>query len=548
MYKLFLTVRYLRKRRIAYFAVAAVTLCVAMVLIVMSVMGGWLEQVKKQARGMLGDIIVDNRDYAGFPLYEEFIDEVSQWDEVVRATPVIYTAGLVRFPNTGHTGKVNIVGIRLDEVYEVNKFRSGLFYEKYYPGTTSLSEQDMPVIGQDLDAEPISTADGERAFRPFELPEPEKSAYAAARSSLKLERENGTNDFGVLDGSLNSFLRENGQAPIPGFFEYRVEEPPARTGDKYPGLIVGKEIVAKREADGRYKQFYPRGSLVTVTLWATSIDGSVDPIPLKQPFRFADESRTGIFEIDSQHVYCDFDLLQRLLQMDAAERVDPESGAVLGKHPARCSQIQMKIAPGVDALALCDRLEKTMHGYMDDARFELDEHERRLLSRVEALTWEQSQAQLIMAVEKEKILVTILFGIISLVAVALILCILYMIVLQKTRDIGIVKAIGGSSGGVAAIFVTYGASVGLVGCVLGTTLGTLFVTYINEIQDVLIRINPAWRVWDMQVYSFDRIPNQVQLTDVLVIILIALAASTIGSLAAAWRAGTMQPVEALRYE
>ena len=86
MYKLFLTLRYLRKRRIAYFAVAAVMLCVAMVIIVMSVMGGFHDKVKTRARGLLGDIIVDNRAFGGFPLYQEFLDDVRQWPEVAAAT------------------------------------------------------------------------------------------------------------------------------------------------------------------------------------------------------------------------------------------------------------------------------------------------------------------------------------------------------------------------------------------------------------------------------------------------------------------------------
>jgi lipoprotein-releasing system permease protein len=163
------------------------------------------------------------------------------------------------------------------------------------------------------------------------------------------------------------------------------------------------------------------------------------------------------------------------------------------------------------------------------------------------MTWEESQAHIIGPVQKERMLVTILFAIISLVAVALVLCILYMIVLQKTRDIGIVKSIGGSSGGVAAIFITYGAAVGLVGSALGLTLGTLFVWYINQVQDFLVwAFN--FRVWDLAVYSFDEIPHAVDPKDAAVIAAIGILASTTGSLAAAWRAGSMQPVEAVRYE
>ncbi|RMF70758.1 MAG: hypothetical protein D6744_18960, partial [Planctomycetota bacterium] len=138
LYKLFLTVRYLRKRRIAYFAIAAVMLCSAMVLIVMSVMGGWLDQLMLRARGLLGDIIVDNRSYSGMPLYEDFIREISQWPEVEMATPVVYSVGLLRFPDTAQTNTVRIVGVRLDEVYEVNAFKSSLYYERFYPGTTTM--------------------------------------------------------------------------------------------------------------------------------------------------------------------------------------------------------------------------------------------------------------------------------------------------------------------------------------------------------------------------------------------------------------------------
>jgi lipoprotein-releasing system permease protein len=548
LYKLFLTLRYLRKRRIAYFAIAAVTLCVAMVLIVMSIMGGWLEQVKQRARGLLGDIIVDNAAYSGFPLYQEFIDEISLWPEIVKATPVIYTYGLYRFEDTTRNGMVRVVGIRLHDVYEVNTFKDSLFYEKYYPGTTSLAPQQQPIMGVDLDAPPIVVPEEERVYlRPL-LPEPYQSALEQSRAA-------GLTDDESTETYLNNLLDRIGLPPVPGVYEQppTPEQPPQMVGNALPGIIVGRDIIAFRESDGRYSrpENLPRGCKFILTVWAASARGDIDPIPLKQVFRYSDDSRTGIYEIDSQHVYCDFDLLQELLQMDAAERVDPETLEPIGRVPARCSQIQIKTAPGLaptEITALCRRMEATYHGYLDDPRFDLDLFESRLVSSIKAMTWQESQIHIIGPVEKERILVTILFAIISLVAVTLVLCILYMIVLQKTRDIGIVKSIGGSSGGVAFIFVLYGAAVGVVGSIAGIVLGVLFVTYINEIQDFLIRINPAWRVWDLQVYSFDRIPSEVNPMDAIGIVVIAIVASAVGSVAAALRAGFMEPVEAVRYE
>jgi lipoprotein-releasing system permease protein len=550
LYKLFLTLRYLRKRRIAYFAIAAVTLCVMMVLVVMSIMGGWLEQVKLRARGLLGDVIVDNLSYSGFPLYQEFIDKISTWPEVVKATPVLYTWGLYRFDGTTRNGTVRVVGIRLHDVYEVNAFKAGLFYEKFYPGTTTLAPQQQPIIGVDLGASPIPVQEfGEERLYMHPLLPP------TYQEALEKSRAAGLTDDDSTETILNSMLARIGLPPIPGVYEGPLarEEGPQMVDNALPGIIVGRDIIGLRESDGRYSrpESVPRGCKITLTLWATSAVGNVDPIPIKQPFRYADDSRTGIYEIDSQHMYCDFELLQKLLQMDATERVDPETLETIGTAPARCSQIQIKIIAGLTARqiqALCRRMEETYHAYIEDGRFDLDLFEGRLIDSVRAMTWQESQAHIIIPVEKERILVTILFGIISLVAVTLVLCILYMIVLQKTHDIGIVKSIGGSSGGVALIFVLYGAAVGIAGSILGTIFGTLFVRYINEIQDFLIKINPAWRVWDMQVYSFDRIPSQVDPWDAARVVVIAIIASTLGSLVAAWRAGRMQPVEAVRYE
>ena len=89
---------------------------------------------------------------------------------------------------------------------------------------------------------------------------------------------------------------------------------------------------------------------------------------------------------------------------------------------------------------------------------------------------------------------------------------------------------------------------GIVGGALGSILGTVFVWYINEFQDLIARISPQARVWNPEVYSFDKIPNVVNSPDVAVIYVIAIVASMLGSVIAAVRASRIWPVEALRYE
>ncbi|MCC6360263.1 MAG: ABC transporter permease [Phycisphaerales bacterium] len=554
MYKLFLTIRYLRKARIAYLAIGAVTLCVAMVLTVLSVMGGWLDQVKRSARGMLGDVVIENYSQAGFPLYEEFIAEVSKWPEVVRATPVVYSYGIVRFPDwNGRNETVRIVGIRLNEVFEVNAFKRSLYYEKFFPGTTTLKEQQKPLAGLDPNREPTPTKNGDGLLPPIALPEPYDSAYRATCAEHLKRTGKPLVDPDSVPDSLNELFAENGVPILPGIWDAahgdtREDRGPELAGPTLPGMILGRDLVATRESDGRYRRFIAKGELVDLTMWEVSASGFVDVRPLKKRFLAVDDSRTGIYDIDSKHVYVDFDMLQAFTGMGGdAERVDLDGNPTGQKVPKRCSQIQMKLADGVDGAALCVRLKKEYDRLANANADRLSFTERKQIDAIRVKTWQESQAQVIGPVEKERMLVTILFGIISLVAVVLILCILYMIVLQKTRDIGIIKAIGGSSGGVASVWVLYGAAVGLVGAVLGTIIGVSFVWNINEVQDWLIW-QFGFRVWDMSVYAFDSIPREVNPVEATVVAVSAVLASTVGSLAAAWRAGRMEPVEAIRHE
>ena len=269
-----------------------------------------------------------------------------------------------------------------------------------------------------------------------------------------------------------------------------------------------------------------------------------------QLFRYVDDSRTGIYDIDSMSVYVDFAGLQKVLQMDA-QKLDEDAGG--GTVPPRTTQIQIKLKPSVATNKQAvnnarDRLQKMWDEIVARRRGELPFENQRLLSYVQIQTWEEKQARFIQAVEKEKYLVTTLFGVISLVAVFLVGCIFYMIVQQKTRDIGVVKSIGATSFGVAGIFLIYGAAVGIVGGALGSLVGTVFVWYINDVQEVLAWISPQARIWSPEVYSFDRIPNHVNGSDVAVVYIVAILASMLGSVVAAIRAARVWPVEALRYE
>src|SRR4030095_5797555 len=98
-------------------------------------------------------------------------------------------------------------------------------------------------------------------------------------------------------------------------------------------------------------------------------------------------------------------------------------------------------------------------------------------------TWRDQNRMLIEAVEKETALVMFIFGIISLTSVFLVLAIFWAMVSEKTKDIGVLRAIGASRGGVAWIWLRYGLAIGVVGALVGGGLAYLIVTNINPIHE-----------------------------------------------------------------
>src|SRR5690348_9886392 len=101
MYKLHLILKYLRKRRIACVSLIAVMLCTAMVLIVISVMGGWLRMFRASFHGLSGDVIVQGGSLTGFPYYQEMVDKIEALPEVGKghAAPTLQSFALININN-----------------------------------------------------------------------------------------------------------------------------------------------------------------------------------------------------------------------------------------------------------------------------------------------------------------------------------------------------------------------------------------------------------------------------------------------------------------
>ncbi len=154
-------------------------------------------------------------------------------------------------------------------------------------------------------------------------------------------------------------------------------------------------------------------------------------------------------------------------------------------------------------------------------------------------TWMDLNKSLFSALKLEKLAMFIILALIVVVACFNIISTLIMVVMDKTKDIGVLKSIGATNYSIMVIFTLEGFFVGAIGTILGAA-GGLGLSYLLE-KYQFIQL-------PRDIYYIDRFPVDVQLGDTVVIVCAALIISLISCFYPAWQAGRLNPVDALRYE
>ena len=162
-------------------------------------------------------------------------------------------------------------------------------------------------------------------------------------------------------------------------------------------------------------------------------------------------------------------------------------------------------------------------------------------------SWEDMFGSFLSALRLEKLGLFIVLGIIVLVAAFNIATTLIMVVMEKTRDIAVLRSMGATGKSIMRIFVLEGLIIGSVGTSLGTALGLLLAVNADAIIkwfENLLQI----RIFDQAVYGMEHFPSKVLAGDVIVVAALAMAISLVATVYPAWHASRMDPAEALRYE
>ena len=374
----------------------------------------------------------------------------------------------------------------------------------------------------------------------------ENANDAAGQAQLELLRADVTVRFAATLPEAQRFTtrEELAKALVPPEPSFKVPGAMTMPGsDEQPeqGCFAGSYVILDKDQRGNFKRSGRAERMpVKLTIVPISEHGSLANMsPNTEPFVVVDDAYTGVFDVDSMYVYAPFDKVQSMANMRNEVLKEGDTGWT----PPRASEVLIKVKPGYSKEQL-DQLRGKIQIAVE--KFQ-DTHPDANVAALDVKTWYQKQQKYLAAVENEKNMMTFILGLMSMVVLVVIFLIFYMIVRDKTRDIGIIKAVGGAEEGVAAIFVTYGAFIGVVGGLLGVLCGVEFVLHTNQIHEWIYHTTGRV-IWDRSVYVFDKIPDTVNPSEVATYFVLAVVAGIIGAAIPAIVAASQDPVKAVRYE
>ena len=272
---------------------------------------------------------------------------------------------------------------------------------------------------------------------------------------------------------------------------------------KVPGILIGQELA--------YILHVTIGDIIHVV----SPMGRLGPMgmtPKAKSFKVTGIFETGMYEYDTSLAYISLKAAQKFFEIG-----DSVSG------------LEIKIKDAYNARKVAADIKE------------------RIGSQFFAKDWMQMNKNLFSALKLEKKAMFIILTLIILVAAFNILSTLIMVVMEKTKDIAILRSIGATSRSIMKIFIIEGLIIGVIGTLFGLISGLLVAFNLNKITSFIEDLF-HFKILSSDVYYISKLPSQVMFSDVLMIVIFGIAITFLATIYPAWRASRLNPAEAIRYE
>ncbi|MGQ0504772.1 MAG: FtsX-like permease family protein [Myxococcaceae bacterium] len=262
-----------------------------------------------------------------------------------------------------------------------------------------------------------------------------------------------------------------------------------------PGIVVGRELASSLKV--------VVGDRVNVVSPLGGDMGPQGPMPKMRPFRVAAIFHSGMYEYDSKFVY---------IRIDEARKFFNVKGA---------TGIELKVADIDDARKIARQAYDKLEGYPFHTK-----------------DWGEMNRNLFSALRLEKLVMGIILSIIVIVAAGLIVATVVMLVLEKRKEISVLKALGVPDGGIVKIFLAEGLQIGFAGGLLGLVTGLGWCLLIEKVG---IKLDP-------EVYYIPALPVRIEPVQTALAVVVAILVTYLGSIYPAIEASQVEPVEGLKAE
>ena len=293
-----------------------------------------------------------------------------------------------------------------------------------------------------------------------------------------------------IDPALEPSVTDIGKVLTDGSLDHLT--PPSE--DEFPGIVLGKDLAGSL------------GAMVGDTVTLLTPNGTLSPMgvmPRQRRFKVVGTFRLGLYEVDNG---------TGLVSLDAGMRVAGTD---------RVARIELKVADVYDAPRIADQIAADFG------------------TEYVTSDWGDLNQQLYSALLLEKIGMGIGIGLIVMVAALNIVASLILLVMEKTRDIAILKTMGASSKSITLIFLLQGSIIGVLGTLVGAILGTTAAYVLDRYKLITI---PS------DVYQVSYLPFKLLPWDLFTVVVVAIFVCFLATLYPSRQAARLDPAQALRYE